>query len=234
MDGAIPDDEVLRLIDHSYELVARSPKKGALDEITAELYRIGPGPRAATPWGRRGRLLCSGRNASRAASYRVTSPWKPGGHGEGAPDRPGDRVGPRACGMRNHLDPNVSFFTPTAWSSRPLDASGGPSIPEGPRHRGRPHGGAAGPRTPLTCTFETMTELIERCDGEGTSIWNWRRGVRRPGIWDHLRCVRDAMKKAIDRAGGRGRASRGPELPRKASSYHARSRQMKGYLEKRG
>lgn len=29
VDGAIPDDEVLRLIDHSYDLVARNPKKGS-------------------------------------------------------------------------------------------------------------------------------------------------------------------------------------------------------------
>ena len=29
LDGAIPDDEVLRLVDHSYELVVRSPKRGA-------------------------------------------------------------------------------------------------------------------------------------------------------------------------------------------------------------
>jgi L-serine dehydratase len=204
-----------------------------------ELYRIGPGPSSSHTVGpSRAAALFRERNASRAASYRVSLHGSLAATGKGhLTDRAIESaLGPAACEII--WDPERELpLHPNGMVLEAIDATGATidswtvySIGGGALMEG---GGSTD--TPDVYPFETMTELLERCDREGTSIWNYADMCEGPGIWDHLRDVRDAMKKAIDRGlEAEGVLPGGLNLPRKASSYHARSRQMKGYLEKTG
>ncbi|MBN2078607.1 MAG: L-serine ammonia-lyase [Spirochaetes bacterium] len=204
-----------------------------------ELYRIGPGPSSSHTVGpARAAAFFRERNASRAASYRVTLYGSLAATGRGhLTDRAIEAaLSPMQCEIlwvperELPLHPNGMIFEALDTSGTALDTWTAYSIGGGALMEG---GGSTD--TPDVYPFSGMAELLDRCDREGTAIWNYVEGCEGPAIWEHLRNVLDAMKKAIDRGmEAEGVLPGGLNLPRKASSYHARSHQMKGYLEKTG
>jgi len=83
--------------------------------------------------------------------------------------------------------------------------------------------------------FSKMSELIQLCEDEGRTIWNFVDQYEGPEIWDYLKEVLDIMKKSIDRGlDAEGVLPGGLNLARKASSYYTRTIQSKGFLEKTG
>jgi L-serine dehydratase len=82
--------------------------------------------------------------------------------------------------------------------------------------------------------FNTMQELLEMCEMEGKSFWNYVEDYE-PGIWDYLREILYVMKKSIDRGiDTEGVLPGGLKLRRKASQYYTRATQSKIFLEKAG
>jgi L-serine dehydratase len=89
--------------------------------------------------------------------------------------------------------------------------------------------------SPEIYPFNTMEELLDRCDREGKTIWNYAEEYEGPGIWDYLRDILTAMKAAIDRGLEKeGVLPGGLNLMRKAPNYYIKTNQAKGLIEKTG
>jgi L-serine dehydratase len=128
------------------------------------------------------------------------------------------------------LHPNGMFFEAIDHSGKVIDewtvySIGGGALMDKP----------GGIETSEVYPFSKMSELLELCEKEGKTIWNFVDQYEGPAIWDYLREVLDVMKKAIDRGlDAEGVLPGGLNLARKASSYHTRTIQSKGFLEKTG
>lgn len=89
--------------------------------------------------------------------------------------------------------------------------------------------------TPDVYPFSTMSELLDLCEKEGKTLWNYVEEYEGPAIWGYLREVLDAMKAAVDRGLDReGVLPGGLNLMRKAPMYHIKTEQAKGFMEKAG
>jgi L-serine dehydratase len=204
-----------------------------------ELYRIGPGPSSSHAMGpSRAAAIFRARTATLAQSYRVTLHGSLAATGKGhLTDRAiGSSLSPIKCEIiwvserELPLHPNGMIFEAIDSSGKTVDtwtvySTGGGALMD--------ESGISD--TPEVYPFDTMTDLLGRCDREGKTLWNYSDDFDGPGIWDYLRDVLGAMKNAIDRGlDAEGVLPGGLNLPRKASSYYTRSLQMKGYLEKTG
>ena len=75
--------------------------------------------------------------------------------------------------------------------------------------------------------YASMQEIMKRAEEEGLLIWEfaWKHEGR--ALWDYLGTVWDAMRQAIHRGiDAEGKLPGALNVPRKASSYHARAQSM--------
>ncbi len=84
---------------------------------------------------------------------------------------------------------------------------------------------------PLT----TMAEIIEWCDHEGATFWEYVELHEGKEIWDYLHTIWEAMKRSIDNGlETEGVLPGGLGVRRKAVSYYIKSKGYNGTLNSRG
>jgi L-serine dehydratase len=83
-------------------------------------------------------------------------------------------------------------------------------------------------------TLSTMKEILEWCENEGRTFWEFVEAHESPDFWDHLQEVWKVMQEAIIR----GIETEGVlpghlNLPRKASASYIKAKSFKGSLSRR-
>ena len=83
--------------------------------------------------------------------------------------------------------------------------------------------------------LNTLTEIIEWCDANGRSIWEYVDICEGPDIWDYLQEIWEAMKASVVRGlNNEGRLPGPLNLARKASTYHVKALGYQPNLRSRG
>ena len=83
--------------------------------------------------------------------------------------------------------------------------------------------------------LNTLTEIIEWCDANGRSIWEYVDICEGPEIWDYLQEIWEAMKASVVRGlNNEGRLPGPLNLSRKASTYHVKALGYQPNLRSRG
>ena len=83
--------------------------------------------------------------------------------------------------------------------------------------------------------LNTLTEIIEWCDANGRSIWEYVDICEGPEIWDYLQEIWEAMKASVVRGlNNEGRLPGPLNLSRKASKYHVKALGYQPNLRSRG
>jgi L-serine dehydratase len=83
--------------------------------------------------------------------------------------------------------------------------------------------------------FKNMAEILEKCDEEGTPLWEYVNRHEDETIWEYLKTVWQVMDHAIERGlKEEGTLPGSLHLQRKASSYFTRAQSSRGYLNKTG
>jgi L-serine dehydratase len=83
--------------------------------------------------------------------------------------------------------------------------------------------------------FNTMQELLEKCDNDGKVIWNYVEDFEGKEIWDYLDELIHVMKDSIDRGINQEGVLPGDlKLRRKAAQFHAKAKNSSGFVEKNG
>ena len=83
--------------------------------------------------------------------------------------------------------------------------------------------------------METLEEIIEWCDANGRSLWEYVEICEGPEIWDYLQEIWDAMKASGARGlNNEGRLPGPLNLSRKASKYHVKALGYQPNLRSRG
>lgn len=83
--------------------------------------------------------------------------------------------------------------------------------------------------------FKSMSELLEICENDGKSFWNYVEDYEGREIWQYLGEVLKVMKESIDRGiEAEGVLPGKLNLRRKAAHYHIKASQTKLFLEKSG
>jgi len=82
--------------------------------------------------------------------------------------------------------------------------------------------------------MSTLTDILEWCQANGRTFWEYVEICEGPQIWDYLKTVWEAMKDSIHR----GLENEGVlpgiiQLPRKASSYLIKAKSSQGTLQNR-
>ncbi|MFI3279797.1 MAG: L-serine ammonia-lyase, iron-sulfur-dependent, subunit alpha [Rikenellaceae bacterium] len=81
----------------------------------------------------------------------------------------------------------------------------------------------------------TMSEIIEWCDHEGATFWEYVEKYEGKEIWDYLHTIWEAMKLSIERGlDTEGVLPGGLGIRRKAVSYYIKSKGYNGTLNSRG
>ncbi len=89
--------------------------------------------------------------------------------------------------------------------------------------------------SPEIYSLGTMTELLQWCNSNGKSYWEYVQQVEGSGIYDYLQTVWEAMQASIERGLDQEGVLPGPlHLRRKAASYYIRSEGYKDVLRTRG
>jgi L-serine dehydratase len=83
--------------------------------------------------------------------------------------------------------------------------------------------------------LNTLTDIIEWCDANGRSIWEYVEICEGPEIWDYLQEIWEAMKASVTRGlNNEGRLPGPLNLSRKASKYHVKALGYQPNLRSRG
>ena len=83
--------------------------------------------------------------------------------------------------------------------------------------------------------MNSLSEIIEWCDKNGRSIWEYVDLSEGPGIWDYLQECWEAMKESVERGlSAEGRLPGPLNLPRKAAVYHVKALGYQPNLRSRG
>jgi L-serine dehydratase len=202
-----------------------------------ELYRIGPGPSSSHTMGPSYAAEIFRSETPGALSYRVTLYGSLAATGRGhltdlAIIKTLHPAQTEILWERKELPlhPNGMLFEAIAvhgrvFESRTFYSIGGGALMDS--------SGAS--VTPEVYPFNTMAELLDLCDREGKTLWNYVEEYEGPGIWDYLREILDAMKAAIDRGLEKeGVLPGGLNHMRKAPTYYIKTTQAKGIIEKTG
>ncbi|HPJ34602.1 MAG TPA: L-serine ammonia-lyase [Spirochaetota bacterium] len=202
-----------------------------------ELYRIGPGPSSSHTMGPSYAAEIFKSKTGDAAAYRVTLYGSLSATGKGhLTDRAILKVlNNRKCEIvwekrELPLHPNGMLFESLDESGKVTEnwtvySIGGGALLDS--------SGSAG--TPDVYPFSKMSDLLELCDREGKTLWNYVEEYEGAGIRDFLGDILIAMKSSIDNGLEKeGVLPGGLNLMRKASTYYMKSTQSKGYMEKTG
>ncbi len=83
--------------------------------------------------------------------------------------------------------------------------------------------------------LNTLTDIIEWCDANGRSIWEYVEICEGHEIWDYLQEIWEAMKASVTRGlNNEGRLPGPLNLSRKASKYHVKALGYQPNLRSRG
>ena len=206
-----------------------------------ELYKIGKGPSSSHTMGPNNAARIFGERHPDAARFEVTLYGSLAATGKGhmtdvAILEALEPIGPVNINWEaSHVldyHPNGMLFKAFGADDTLLEewtvfSIGGGALSEGP--------GKELSRSGNVYDMETLTEIIEWCDANGRSIWEYVDICEGPGIWDYLQEIWEAMKASVVRGlNNEGRLPGPLNLSRKASKYHVKALGYQPNLRSRG
>lgn len=206
-----------------------------------ELYKIGKGPSSSHTMGPNNAARIFGERHPEAARFEVTLYGSLAATGKGhmtdvAILEALEPIGPVNINWEaSHVldyHPNGMLFKAFGADDTLLEewtvfSIGGGALSEGP--------GKELSRSGNVYDMETLTEIIEWCDANGRSIWEYVDICEGPAIWDYLQEIWEAMKAAVERGLNHEGRLPGPlNLTRKASVYHVKALGYQPNLRSRG
>lgn len=94
--------------------------------------------------------------------------------------------------------------------------------------------GAVGEKPKPIYPLHFLSEIMEWCENNGKTYWQFVEEVEGVEIWDFLQVVWDTMKDSISRGlSNEGTLPGSLKLARKASSYYVKAKAYKGALKRR-
>ena len=200
-----------------------------------ELYKIGKGPSSSHTMGpSKAATLFAGRHGKDSARFEVTL------YGSLAATGKGHMTDVAILEVLEPLAPTTIIWEPTvfpeyhpngmlfkafradgslseAWT---VYSIGGGALSEGP--------GKEMSQSGEVYDMNTLTEIIQWCEKNGRSFWEYVEMREGPAIWDYLQEVWEAMKASVERGlETEGRLPGPLNLSRKAGVYHVKAQ---GYL----
>ena len=200
-----------------------------------ELYKIGKGPSSSHTMGpSKAAHLFADRHSKDSARFEVTL------YGSLAATGKGHMTDVAILEVLEPLAPTTIIWEPTvfpeyhpngmlfkafradgslaeAWT---VYSIGGGALSEGP--------GKEMSQSGEVYDMNTLTEIIQWCEKNGRSFWEYVEMREGPAIWDYLQVVWEAMKASVERGlETEGRLPGPLNLSRKAGVYHVKAQ---GYL----
>ena len=206
-----------------------------------ELYKIGKGPSSSHTMGPNNAARIFGERHPDAARFEVTLYGSLAATGKGhmtdvAILEALEPIGPVKINWEASrvLDyhPNGMLFKAfgaddTLQEEWTVFSIGGGALSEGP--------GKEISKSGEVYDLNTLTEIIEWCDANGRSIWEYVDICEGPEIWDYLQEIWEAMKASVVRGlNNEGRLPGPLNLSRKASKYHVKALGYQPNLRSRG
>lgn len=206
-----------------------------------ELYKIGKGPSSSHTMGPNNAARIFGERHPDAARFEVTLYGSLAATGKGhmtdvAILEALEPIGPVKINWEASrvLDyhPNGMLFKAfgaddTLQEEWTVFSIGGGALSEGP--------GKEISKSGEVYDLNTLTEIIEWCDANGRSIWEYVDICEGPEIWDYLQEIWEAMKESVARGlNNEGRLPGPLNLSRKASKYHVKALGYQPNLRSRG
>jgi len=206
-----------------------------------ELYKIGKGPSSSHTMGPNYAARIFGERHPDAARFEVTLYGSLAATGKGhmtdvAILEALEPIGPVKINWEASriLDyhPNGMLFKAfgaddTLQEEWTVFSVGGGALSEGP--------GKEMSKSGVVYDLNTLTDIIEWCDANGRSIWEYVDICEGPEIWDYLQEIWEAMKASVVRGlNNEGRLPGPLNLSRKASKYHVKALGYQPNLRSRG
>ena len=206
-----------------------------------ELYKIGKGPSSSHTMGPNNAARIFGERHPDAARFEVTLYGSLAATGKGhmtdvAILEALEPIGPVRINWEASrvLDyhPNGMLFKAFGADDSLLEewtvfSIGGGALSEGP--------GKEMSKSGEVYDLNTLTDIIEWCDANGRSIWEYVEICEGPEIWDYLQEIWEAMKASVTRGlNNEGRLPGPLNLSRKASKYHVKALGYQPNLRSRG
>ena len=207
-----------------------------------ELYKIGKGPSSSHTMGpSKAATLFAGRHGTDTARFEVTL------YGSLAATGKGHMTDVAILEVLEPLAPTTIFWEPTvfpdyhpngmlfkafradgslaeAWT---VYSIGGGALSEGP--------GKEMSKSGEVYDMNTLTEIIQWCERNGRSFWEYVEMSEGSAIWDYLMEVWEAMKASVERGlETEGRLPGPLNLSRKAGVYHVKAQGYQPNLRSRG
>jgi L-serine dehydratase len=206
-------------------------------ESIKEIYRIGYGPSSSHTMGPRKAAELFKAKHPDAASYRVTLFGSLAATGKGHLTDAAVKEVLSAEKTQivwkpdvfNEFHPNAISFeaifntgdTSEVWTV--FSIGGGAIVEEGTRTA-----------TNTIYPIKTMTDILDWCEKNGKTYWEYVEMIEGKEIWEYLAQVWTAMKESIERGiENEGTLPGVLKLARKASSYYVKAKAFKGPLKRR-
>jgi len=206
-----------------------------------ELYKIGKGPSSSHTMGPNNAARIFGERHPDAARFEVTLYGSLAATGKGhmtdvAILEALEPIGPVKINWEAsrvlEYHPNGMLFKAfgaddTLQEEWTVFSIGGGALSEGP--------GKEMSKSGEVYDLNTLTDIIEWCDANGRSIWEYVEICEGPEIWDYLQEIWEAMKASVTRGlNNEGRLPGPLNLSRKASKYHVKALGYQPNLRSRG
>ena len=206
-----------------------------------ELYKIGKGPSSSHTMGPNNAARLFAERHAHAARFEVTLYGSLAATGKGhmtdvAILEALEPIGPVKINWEpsRFLDfhPNGMLFKAfgaddTLQEEWTVFSIGGGALSEGP--------GKEISKSGEVYDLNTLTDIIEWCDANGRSIWEYVEICEGAAIWDYLQEIWEAMKASVERGLNHEGRLPGPlNLARKASVYHVKALGYQPNLRSRG
>ena len=206
-----------------------------------ELYKIGKGPSSSHTMGPHNAARLFGERHTDAARFEVTLYGSLAATGKGhmtdlAILEVLEPIGPVKINWEpsRFLDyhPNGMLFKAfgaddTLQEEWTVFSVGGGALSEGP--------GKEMSKSGEVYDLNTLNDIIEWCDANGRSIWEYVEICEGAAIWDYLQEIWEAMKASVVRGlNNEGRLPGPLNLARKASKYHVKALGYQPNLRSRG
>lgn len=205
-----------------------------------EIYRIGLGPSSSHTMGPRRAATQFAEAHPEAAAYRVTLYGSLAATGKGHLTDAAiiDALQPHAP-VTIEWQPKVFLpFHPNGMLFEALDDNGNViatdtiySVGGGELARENEPGG----ETPDVYPLNTLTEILDWCQTNGRTFWEYVDEHEDPDIWPYLAKVWEVMRNSVERGLDHEGVLPGPlKLPRRAVTYYVRASGFKSNLQSRG
>ena len=206
-----------------------------------ELYKIGKGPSSSHTMGPNNAARLFAERHAHAARFEVTLYGSLAATGKGHMTDAAilealEPIGPVKINWEpsRFLDfhPNGMLFKAfgadeTLQEEWTVFSIGGGALSEGP--------GKEISKSGEVYDLNTLTDIIEWCDANGRSIWEYVEICEGAAIWDYLQEIWEAMKASVERGLNHEGRLPGPlNLARKASVYHVKALGYQPNLRSRG